>query len=56
MWDAYRINAVKQMHYAGLAREEKQQELQVDQPWHGICPGEAVVGGTGLGHILLEQV
>ena len=26
------MNAVKQMHYAGLTREEKQQELQVDQP------------------------
>ena len=35
---------------------EPLRELQVDLPGCGIRAGEAVVGGTGVGQILLEQV
>ena len=76
MWDVHEMNALTQMHYAGLTREEKAmalalgyvnpgivgllaeplREFLVDLPWCGIHPGEAVVGGVGVGHILPEQV
>ena len=43
---------VRQSGIVGLLAEP----LQVDRTWHEIRPSEAVVEGTLVGHILLEQV